>query len=173
MLLNSWKHVHYRHLRSHHQNPIRSEPERGGSRRFARVLLCVWEQLSGMRRQRRGTEGVIKLKRLGEDELLRIQESRHWLYNSNPVQSASTQADCDERTCTEPFIQTKPNWVIDNLDVSLGDKMQQKLHIRSPAQQERCTLSVKGWKWLGCYWPCVQVRFVFSRVCSRLHSESL
>lgn len=99
-LPNSWKHIHYRHLRSHHQDPIRSEPERGGSRRFAHVPLCVWEQLSGMRRQR--TEGVIKLKRLGEDELPRSQESRHWLYNSNPVQSASTQADCDERTRTEP-----------------------------------------------------------------------
>lgn len=34
-------------------------------------------------------EGVIKLKRLGEDELLRIYESRHWLYNLNLVQSAS------------------------------------------------------------------------------------
>lgn len=34
-------------------------------------------------------EGVIKLKRLGEDELLRIYESRHWLYNPNPVHSAS------------------------------------------------------------------------------------
>lgn len=34
-------------------------------------------------------EGVIKLKRLGEDELLRIYESRHWLYNPNLVQSAS------------------------------------------------------------------------------------
>ncbi len=34
-------------------------------------------------------EGVIKLKRLGEDELLRIHESRHWLYNPNPVHSAS------------------------------------------------------------------------------------
>lgn len=34
-------------------------------------------------------EGVIKLKRLGEDELLRIYGSRHWLYNPNPVHSAS------------------------------------------------------------------------------------
>ena len=34
-------------------------------------------------------ECVIKLKRLGEDELLRIYGSRHWLYNSNPVHSAS------------------------------------------------------------------------------------
>lgn len=32
---------------------------------------------------------AIKLKRLGEDELLRIYESRHWLYNPNPVHSAS------------------------------------------------------------------------------------
>lgn len=104
---NSWKHIHYRHLRSHRQHPIRSEPERGGSGRLARVLLCVcvWEQLSGMRRQtsRRGAEGVIKLKRLGEDELLRIHESRHGLYNSNPVQSASAPADCAQ----SPFIQTK------------------------------------------------------------------
>lgn len=34
-------------------------------------------------------EGVIKLKRLGEDELLRIYERRQWLYNPNPVHSAS------------------------------------------------------------------------------------
>lgn len=35
-----------------------------------------------------GMQGVIKLKRLGEDELLRIYESRHWLHKPNPVHSA-------------------------------------------------------------------------------------
>lgn len=39
----------------------------------------------------RGLQGAIKPKRLGEDELLRIYENRHLLYNSNPVQSASKE----------------------------------------------------------------------------------
>ena len=59
---------------------------------FMRSDVCVCEResaLSWMSRRRRGMEGVIKLKRLGEDELLRIYESRHWLYNPNPVHSAS------------------------------------------------------------------------------------
>lgn len=35
-----------------------------------------------------GDGGVIKLKRLGEEELQRIYDRRHWLHNPNPVQSA-------------------------------------------------------------------------------------
>lgn len=81
------------HLQKH-KHPIRSKPECGGSRCSAPVLLrgcaCVWEysQLNESA-EGEGKEGVIKLKRLGEDEPLRIYENRHWLYNPNPVHSAS------------------------------------------------------------------------------------
>lgn len=69
------------------KHPIRSEPERCGSRRsvpWMRMFSFEWVGSRG------GMEGVIKLKRLGEDELLRIYESRHWLRNPNPGHSAST-----------------------------------------------------------------------------------
>lgn len=87
-----------------HKHPIRSKPECGGSRRPAHALLppcsCVrmfpskWVGRGGERMGLCvcgvgvGMEGVIKLKRLGEDELLRIYESRHWLRKANPVHSA-------------------------------------------------------------------------------------
>lgn len=67
--------------------------------RFSRMDVLVRENVpiqmsrqsgveEGARRGGQGTEGVIKLKRLGEDELLRIYESRHWLHKANPVLSA-------------------------------------------------------------------------------------
>lgn len=65
--------------------------------RFSRMDVFVCENVPiGMSQRRgrgqkgggQGTEGVIKLKRLGEDELLRIYESRHWLHKANPAHSA-------------------------------------------------------------------------------------
>lgn len=64
--------------------------------RFSRmdVFVCENVPIRMSRRKGRGekrgqgTEGVIKLKRLGEDELLRIYESRHWLHKANPAHSA-------------------------------------------------------------------------------------
>lgn len=64
--------------------------------RFSRMDVFVCENVPIRMSQRRGrgqkggqgTEGVIKLKRLGEDELLRIYESRHWLHKANPAHSA-------------------------------------------------------------------------------------
>lgn len=49
------------------------------------LCVCVCEEWLGCGG---GMEGVIKLKRLGEDELLRIYENRHWLHKANPVHSA-------------------------------------------------------------------------------------
>ena len=80
------------------------------------VLVCE-NTLIWMTRQRRGMEGVIKLKRLGEDELLRTYESRQGLYNPNPVHSASKDRQAGRRrriyrTGVNPCVWTKMNQAI-------------------------------------------------------------
>lgn len=82
------------------------------------VDVLVYEKtFSWVSRQRRGMEGVIKLKRLGEDELLRIYRSRHWLYNPNPVHSTSKDRLGGRRwgiywTGVNLFVKTKTNAAI-------------------------------------------------------------
>lgn len=106
-----------------HKHPVRSKLECGGSRRSGHVLLWIVlcaRTLSGMNQRRRGMEGAIKLKRLGEDELLRIHDNRHWLYNPNPVKSASKdrlgwKRGRMQRTGVNPCVQTAKNQVIDYL----------------------------------------------------------
>lgn len=97
------KHTHARHTCTHLQSQA-SHPLQTRTWRIPSPCSCAspaWmcscvrmfpsEWVGGRgggKKRGQGTEGVIKLKRLGEDELLRIYESRHWLHKANPAHSA-------------------------------------------------------------------------------------
>lgn len=87
----------FAHTRAHTCKTQASHPLQTGAWRILMQCSCApaWMCLCTGRLsvewvgRGEGKEGVIKLKRLGEDELLRIYENRHRLYNPNPVRSAS------------------------------------------------------------------------------------
>lgn len=87
----------FAHTRAHTCKTQASHPLQTGAWRIlmhcscapAWMCLCMGRLSVEWVGRGEGKEGVIKLKRLGEDELLRIYENRHRLYNPNPVRSAS------------------------------------------------------------------------------------